>query len=191
MDALCKAAKSFNRLLGIRYEIVLGKKGKTVRFGITFSKTEFYHLAGLHYLTDIRGLKNDREKLFDRIMTDSDFREKLLASDFYVKISERIQHLANLEAIIDSNKTIFKYNDTERPFSKIKADFLLKNKETDTNIFLFLAYRLENECFCRSFFADDRVDYADNQISMSLLRKKKIFAPSGKTIILYDSIGLV
>lgn len=189
MDLIYKAAKKFNRLLGIKYEIVLGKKGKTVSFNLLFSKMEFYHLAGFQYLTDIRELKNDRTKLFDRILADSIFRDKLQNSVFFTKIAERIRHLANLESIIDSNKTIFKYNEKERPFSKIKADFLLKNMEESTNLFLFLACRLETECFCRSFFADDKIDYAENQMSMSLLLKRKVFLQSQKEIILYDSIS--
>ena len=190
MDTFYKAVQTFNRLLGIRYEIVLGKKGRTVSFNINFSKQEFFHLAGLQYLTDIRELKNDREKIFDRIKTDAEFRLKLQKSAFYERIQERILHLTNLESIIDSNRTVFKYNDSERPFSRIKADFLLKNTEANTNLFLFLAYKSDGECLCRSFFSDDKIDYARNQITMSLLYKKKTFLTSGKQIILYDSITI-
>ena len=185
MNSLYQAAQKFNKLLGIKYEIMLGKKGNTILFELSFSKNDFYHLAGLHYLTDIRNLKNDRAKIFDKLLADFDFSEKIIKSDFYGKIQERINHLANFESIIDSNKTIFKYNETERPFSKIKADFLLKNKEEYENLFLFLAYRNESECFCRSFFPDNRVDYAENQITMSLLRKKKIYISTGEEIVLY------
>lgn len=142
--------------------------------------------AGLHYLTDIRELKNGRAKIFDRLIEEPAFCEKLLYSDFYNRIHERVKHLANLESIIDSNKTIFKYNDNERSFSKIKADFLIKNSEEYANLFLFLAYRNETECFCRSFFPDNRVDYSENQITMSLLRKKKIYISTGEEIVLYD-----
>ena len=189
MSSINKAIQTYNRLLGIKYEIVLGRKGRTVSFEVNFSKQEFYHLAGLQYLSDIRELKNDREKVFDRIRADAEFRQKLHNSVFYEKINERIFHLANLEAIIDSNKTVFKYNDGERPFSRIKADFLLKNVESNANIFLFLAYRTEDECFCRSFFPDNKIDYSINQTTMALLFKKKTFISSGKEIVLYDSIS--
>ncbi|WP_407429287.1 PBECR4 domain-containing protein [Treponema sp.] len=186
MNSLYQAAQNFNKLLGIKYEIMLGKKGNTILFELTFSKNDFYHLAGLHYLTDIRDLKNDRAKIFDKLLADFDFSEKIVKSDFYARIQERVNHLANLESIIDSNKTVFKYNEKERPFSKIKADFLLKNKEEYENLFLFLAYRNESECFCRSFFPDNRVDYAENQITMSLLKKKKIYILTGEEIVLYE-----
>jgi len=187
MNSLYHAAQNFNKLLRIKYEIMLGKKGNTILFELCFSKNDFYHLAGLHYLTDIRDLKNDRAKIFDKLLDHFDFSEKIEKSDFYARIQERVNHLANLEAIIDSNKTVFKYNENERPFSKIKADFLLKNKEEYENLFLFLAYRNESECFCRSFFPDNRVDYAENQITMSLLKKKKIYISTGEEIILYDA----
>lgn len=187
MNSLYHAAQNFNKLLRIKYEIMLGKKGNRILFELCFSKNDFYHLAGLHYLTDIRDLKNDRSKIFDKLLEHFDFSEKIEKSYFYARIQERVNHLANLEAIIDSNKTVFKYNENERPFSKIKADFLLKNKEEYENLFLFLAYRNESECFCRSFFPDNRVDYAENQITMSLLKKKKIYISTGEEIILYDA----
>ncbi len=113
MNSLYQATQKFNKLLGIKYEIMLGKKGNTILFELSFSKNDFYHLAGLHYLTDIRDLKNDRAKIFDKLLTDFDFSKKIIKSDFYDKIQERVNHLANLESIIDSNKTIFKY--TELP----------------------------------------------------------------------------
>ncbi len=189
MDILGKAITAFNRLLGINYEIVLGKKGKTTAFSITFEKHEFYHIAGLQYLTDLRELKTDRTLLFNRILTDDAFRQKILKSVFISKISDRINQLINLEAFIDSNDTIFKYNEYAHPFSKIQADFLLMNKNIKFNLFLFLAYKQESICFCRSFFSDNRIDYSKNQITMTLLYKKKSFTATSKEIILFDSIS--
>ncbi len=189
MDILGKAATAFNRLLGIKYEIVLGKKGKTTTFTISFEKHEFYHVAGLQYLKDIRELKANRSVLFDRIVTDDTFRIKILNSSFIDKITDRINQLITLENFIDSNDTIFKYTETVNPYSKIKADFLLMNKNVKFNLFLFLAYKQEGGCFCRSFFSDNRLDYSKNQITMALLYKKKTFLQTPKEVVLFDSIS--
>lgn len=189
MDILGKAVTAFNRLLGIKYEIILGKKGKTTVFSVSFEKHEFYHIAGLQYLTDIRDLKTDRAVLFDRIIKDDVFRQKILNSCFIEKITERINQLINLEAFIDSNDTIFKYAEKANPYSKIRADFLLMNKNIKFNLFLFLSYKQDSVCFCRSFFSDDRIDYSKNQITMKLLFKKKTFVSNPKKIILFDSIS--
>lgn len=189
MDILGKAATEFNRLLGIKYEIILGKKGKTTVFSISFEKHEFYHIAGLQYLTDIRELKTDRAILFERIIKDDAFRQKILKSCFIEKITERINQLINLEAFIDSNDTVFKYTEKANPYSNIRADFLLMNKNIKFNLFLFLSYKKDSVCFCRSFFSDDRVDYSKNQIAMTLLFKKKTFVSNPKEIILFDSIS--
>lgn len=189
MEILGKAATAFNRLLGIKYEIVLGKKGKTTTFTISFEKHEFYHVAGLQYLTDVRELKTDRSSLFNRILTDDTFRLKILNSCFIDKITDRINQLINLENFIDSNDTIFKYTENVNPYSKIKADFLLMNKNVKYNLFLFLAYKQEGECFCRSLFSDNRLDYSKNQITMALLYKRKTFLKTPKEIVLFDSVS--
>lgn len=175
MYILGKSETAYNRLLGIKYEIVLGKKGKTTTFTIYFEKHEFYHVTRLQYLKDIRELKADCSVLFDRILTDDTFRLKILNPCFIDKITDRINQLINLENFIDSNDTIFKYTETVNPYSKIKADFLLMNKNVNFNLFLFLAYKQECVCFCRSFFSDNRLDNSKNQITMALLYKKKTF----------------
>ena len=54
MDILETAARSFEKLLTIKYEVILGRRGTTVVVNLSFHKEDFYHLAGLQYLTDIQ-----------------------------------------------------------------------------------------------------------------------------------------
>lgn len=63
------------------------------------------------------------------------------------------------------------------------------NKNVNFNLFLFLAYKQDEVCFCRSFFSDNRVDYSKNQVTMALLYKKKAFIQTPKEIVLFDSIS--
>ena len=61
-------------------------------------------------------------------MKDENYSNQFETSVFYSQIKERIEYLSFLESIMDSNKTIFKYNPQIQVFSAIQADFLLKNE---------------------------------------------------------------
>lgn len=44
MDKLQKCAKAFENLLEIQYRIIIGRKGKTVKLVIGFSKLHFRYI---------------------------------------------------------------------------------------------------------------------------------------------------
>ena len=48
MDHLLQCAKNFERLTHFQYRIIIGRKRRTVELKISFSVTDFHHLAGLH-----------------------------------------------------------------------------------------------------------------------------------------------
>ena len=98
---------------------------------------------GLQYLTDRPELVRDRGKVFDEIKEHKITAEQLESSDLYYKIAERINELPLLETIIDSNDTIFKYNQKVNTYSVIKADYIMKNKAQGRNIYVFLAEHKE------------------------------------------------
>ena len=107
MDILETAARSFEKLLTIKYEVILGRRGTTVVVNLSFHKEDFYHLAGLQYLTDIQQLKGSRSSIFDKILNDNKFRQRILKSKVIYKITERIKFLAQLETLLDANETVF------------------------------------------------------------------------------------
>ena len=53
MDKLQEKALSFKRLLDYEYRIILGRKNVQTEINISFEKSDFSHLIGLHKLTDI------------------------------------------------------------------------------------------------------------------------------------------
>ena len=174
MTLLYDAAKAFQNLLDIEYDFLIARKGVTVPVRVVFHKSHFYHLAGLHYLTDIQLLRGDREKLFNRIIlgeiTDADIEK----SHFYKKIESRLKELKNLESYFDSNTLVFKYNSITANFSLIKADYLLESKTEMMTTYTFLAKNADNNFFCKSFFPKDKQDYSFGQTNWSILLKKKI-----------------
>lgn len=181
--------EAFGKLLDKEYHLLLGRKNKSVSLQINFEKNQCFHLMGLQYLTDRPELAHDRGKIFDAIREHRITSEQLQSSDLYYKIADRIDMFPLLEDIIDRNDTIFKYNRRLNAYSVIKADYIMKNSEEGKNIFLFLSGSgEEGKYFCRSFFPENRMDYAKNQASWTLLYKEKVNLSTGDKEILYDRL---
>ena len=52
MDSLQKCAKAFDQLTRYQYHFVIGRKGQTLKFTVSFDPSDFHHLAGLYKLKD-------------------------------------------------------------------------------------------------------------------------------------------
>lgn len=179
---------SFTSLLDTEYHLLLGRKGVLVSLIITFDKKDCFHLMGLQYLKDRPELSRDRAIVFDWIKERKITTKQIETSDFYERITERVDILPLLENIFDSNDTIFKYNRKSNVFSMIQADYLMKNSVADKNVFIFLSRKKEDKYFCRSFFPQDKRDYTKGQASWTLLYKEKIRISTGKSVVLYDRV---
>ena len=190
MSDILTSANAYSQLLDIEYHIVLGKKKKNIPLSITFEKDHFFHLAGLHYLTDRTTLLyGDRAQLFHKILNGTITAQQIETSKFYSNIKDRIAYLAYLEALMDSNETVFKYNPRLDAFSAIQADFLLKNEMQSRNIFTFLSSdKASGKYFCRSFFPQTDKDYSQNQTTWTLLYKKKIHKSTGQEEALFNRL---
>lgn len=186
MRNIVDCVNAFLPLLNTEYELVLGRKGVAVELHLFFDKKDCFHLMGLQYLDDRPELNRDRGKIFDEIVAGKITTEHIESSDFYEKISERIHFLPLLESILDSNETVFKYNRKANVYSMIEADYLMKNRKEDRNLYLFLSNSEKDRYYCRSFFPEGTMDYTKNQASWTLLYKKKINRNTGDSQVLYD-----
>ena len=93
-----------------------------------------------------------------------------------------------LERLLDSNDTIFKYNKKANIYSMIDADYLMKNKMEERNLYLFLSRGKDEKYFCRSFFPEEKKDYTKNQASWTMLYKKKYNLCTDEEVVLYDRL---
>ena len=87
--------------------------------------------------------------------------------------------------LLDSNKTIFKYNKQNNNFSLIDADYLLENTSEKQTVYIFLAENQDSNFFCRSFFPKEKRDYSVGQEKWTLLFKKKINKSTNTEEILF------
>lgn len=187
MHNVFDCVKAFSLLLNTEYDIVLGRKGVTANLHLVFDKKDCYHLMGLQYLRDLPYLAMDRGKVFDAIANGTLTVADIEKSDLYHRIERRVDLLPYLENIIDSNDTIFKYNRKVRKFSMIDADYLLKNTLLTGNVFVFLSQNIRSShYYCRSFFPEENIDYAEGQAVWTLLYKAKTNVQTGEKQVLFD-----
>ena len=191
MHNIYDCVDSFVSLLDTEYRLTLGRKGEAVSLNITFDKKDCFHLMGLQYLTDRPELSRDRGKIFDEIKARVLTKEQIESSDLYEQIIDRIDLLPFLEDLFDSNDTVFKYNEKKNSFSMIKANYLMKNRLADKNVFIFLSKSKDDTYFCRSFFPEANRDYTKNQASWTLLYKEKMKRSTGQKVVLYDRLKRV
>ena len=65
MDKLFECATTYKQLLSTQYNMIVGRKGKTINISIKFNDTEFVHLLGLHKLEDNEFIRSAaRTKVF-------------------------------------------------------------------------------------------------------------------------------
>lgn len=188
MHNIYDCVDSFRSLLDTEYQIILGRKGVARQLNIGFDKKDCFHLMGLQYLKDRPELSRDRGKVFDEIRERRISTEQIESSVFYKKIEDRINMLPFLEALIDSNDTIYKYTKKANIFSVIDAEYLMKNHLLNKNVYIFLSKNKEEKYFCKSFFSPSKKDYTRNQASWTLLYKKKIRLLTNEEDVLFDRL---
>ena len=128
MDLLQKCAQEFDRLVPYQYHIIIGRKGKTLEFTISFDRADFHHLAGLHKLRDnVRLQTGKRIDIMKEILNGQITYNNIKQSIYFHEMAPRLLPLSQLELFLDSNEIIFRYNSKANIFSVIQADYLLQN----------------------------------------------------------------
>lgn len=190
MDKLQERALAFKKLIDYEYKIILGRKGKKTELVIDFEKRDFAHLIGLHKLTDILNGNMATERLFNDCLTGKVSYATISKSNFFHKLGNRFEYFINLEIMLDSNDTVFKCNTNNMAnFSRIIADFELKNIYEELIFYLFIEKRNYSEKqYCKSFIQEKNIDYTYGQTKMTLLYKEKTNKITGNVEIQYDRL---
>ena len=180
MDIIYNAAAKFIMLEQCEYHFVVSKKRKLHTINLNFIDTDFFHIAGLHYLTDIV-IPQDRTKTLDNIVVKHAISDQTISrSVHYVNkgIKSRIEELRFLEEYLDTDNfiRIFSVGNRKRISSVIEADYVIESRlrnHSDT-VYIFIRQREENpEYYCIvSFFKKNEVAYGgDNVYWMEKIKK--------------------
>lgn len=195
-QTLYQCLMAFQKLIGTKYHIVLGRAGKSISFDLTFTEYDCHHLMGIYYLAD-RPDRRSRARIFTEMITSAEYRTHIVSSEFWSKkLINRIACTSILEQLIDDNHTIFRYNAKgANLYSQIKAEYLMANSnipisaDNPKDVYVFIDKRDDSdEHFCRSIFPRTTRDYTVGQPKWTLLYKKK-YMPDGTECLLYHHKG--
>ena len=187
-DDIFNAAIKYQKLLNSQYNFIVGYKNEEFHITLTFTDYEFHHLAGLHYLNDIRYIRStSRAKIFKKIIQGSINDNYLSKSLKYNDIIQRINNIVKLESFLDSNKIVFKFNKSADPNSVIDADFILKSNEDKINTYFCIEERLDGTYFGKSIFSRNETekDYTKGHTLCTILYKEKIDLLTNEKQVLY------
>lgn len=188
VDLLLECAENYKKLLSYEYHFTIARKSLVREFILSFQKSDFHHIAGLHKLRDIfDAQRGSREELFENVLNGKISQSLIEKSEFYNESEARFIPLCHLEEILDSENLIFKYNENVRVYSQIKSDYLIEGNFENIPVYLFLGRRndeMKNQ-MCRTFFPKSKIDYSFGQPKYTLLRKEKIRTTDDEVVFSY------
>ena len=179
MELLSGAAKIWNNLSYTKYSLLLTYKGRQAfKITIGFPADAFPHVCGMQYAKDVDFGRNSDEyygaKLIPALMSNKiDGKEIEKSRNYSSKIKGRLKAIKAIEETLDNDFQIAKFDSGLVPvFSKISADYVIKNVGTGDTFFVFLEDSPEG-AYCKSAFEYDSVDYLKNQPRLTVLKKVK------------------
>jgi hypothetical protein len=177
---LDKCVYSFERLEKAKYNFVVAKKMNLTEITLNFTKDEFHHIMGFHYLKDLRNSLNSK-RLFNDIKANKITLDHLKRSQFFKQVESRILAVPDIIKHLENDNVILKYIEKRNPYSKINADYLIESTIDDKTCCIFLRKRNDKDentyCVC-SFFVKGDTEYIGEKLSWLL--KEKVFIESEK-----------
>lgn len=194
-DKLLTAAQAYHELSQFEFKVILGKKRKTIEKTLRFHHSNFFHLAGLHKLTDLNLLDatdaNGRQltpvKVFEKILTGELSNAFLKKSIYYPLILDRIEIILSLQHYISNHRMMF-HRICYTPGSKIRWHWLMVFQDNN-KCFLFFSEEKNNANVLLpiSAFLASEIDYAKGQNHYTVLKLNKFSKQNNIEQILYQN----
>ncbi len=173
MNLLKKCADVYKKYVGCNYTFILDCG---ISIEVEFRSEYFYHLAGLHYLTDIvqvnrNRLNNSPANIFKRILNDKINDTLVEKSKFYAKIQDRLIYLSDFDDLMTA-KVIVDFDSTKVKTS-ILSRYLLYKQYNDVYAILGLKYDINKDVYIPETFIAEHSDYyIKDQISYDIVDVK-------------------
>ena len=189
MDNIQACARAFEHLKQYKYELVLARKGVAVTLLLGFQTEDFFHLAGLHKLTDLAQIRDRKHAYVYRDIMSGKITDRSLASSSQFRVVERrAKALSELEQMLDGDDLYFAYDVNKHPYSSIQAKYLVSGSAGNETAFLFLDESAAGTYYARSFFPMDRQDFRVGLRKYTLIEKTKINLVTGARVQQYKRL---
>lgn len=195
MDLLNQSAKVWIDISKYQYIFTYGYKKQLYSIVLSFSLSDYPHLAGFQYLKDISLPNYPSSKIVDKILDGKiKFVKIQKAAQYETMIKPRLEALVHLKESLDNDFNLYSYNPKVYPFTTgIKADYLISSHFTGNN-FIFIIKEssfgeVKCEFLCCSIFEKGDRDYEINQSKRIILKKERILISSNTSEILIDKLS--
>ncbi|MCI8980220.1 MAG: hypothetical protein HFE52_06090 [Clostridia bacterium] len=165
MDLLYECASKYGNYAGCDYTFFLDCG---IDFTVAFNKSHFYHLIGLHKLTDIAQLKksqyNSANSIYRNIMNGHIKFNDIVKSLHYNEIASRLQFFTDIYNIVNS-KVIIDFDYTKVQRTSILANYILFKDYGEMKAHCGFAYDRngKDRYYPETFFVQDNDYYIKNQ----------------------------
>lgn len=192
MDLLYDAAAVWNRLLGYKYEIICGRKGKQHPILLDFEAGEFHHLAGFPHMKDIvLPVKFSQSKTLAKVLSGAVTEQMIAKSENYDPIIRRkLEAVIQLEHLLNSRFQVYLFDRKKSSFyTKIQAKYMLVDEQTQV-VFLFTDTSDGGATyFARSAFVLGDRDFRKNQTKLTVLKITRTELATGHSDVIYCREG--
>ena len=171
-DLLYQAVKFYaDNLAGKRFEIVAGKNNVQNVHVIHFSIENFYHLLGLHKLTDIPLIQRPIRNVYHEILKGKITFDDIASSQYFQEMEDRLIHHRELLNILHIDSLY--YRSLHGEFKGIKADYFLCNEIIPRTLYGFL-FTKANSSPVSFFTRSEKESYIRNSVRWTVLSVKVI-----------------
>lgn len=175
-DLLKKSALAYKELSVYEYTLICGRKGVQTQIAIRFPDDAYHHLAGFQY-SRLSALK-ERKNALNTVLSGGVSYAQLVASGF--QHSDRLESLILLRERLETNRFVFRYNPSNHPYSKIKADYLM--------LFDDIVFFTEG-LIPVSIFKNTTVNYQQGCPQLTVLQIRRKHLETEETSITYQREG--
>ena len=157
---LSKAASVWKSISDYQYNFIYGYKKKLYTIKLTFSPSDFPHLAGFQYLKDLTLPRFTPAQTVNRILDGTITQDMVeTGADYEGLVKPRLMALVALENMLDNEFTLYSFEPRFYSFvTSINADYLIAS-HIDGTSYVFMIREGErsivSDCVCCSTFVKD------------------------------------
>lgn len=142
-----------------RFEIIISKQRKEKSIELLFLPQHFYHLIGLHKLTDLPFLKRSNAKIFQEILSQKITYLDIRKSAHINEISDRLLYHQEMLNVLNADSLFFR--SLYGRFKGITADCVLTRSIDEESIFSFLFLKQNQMVYspCSFFTRNEQREY--------------------------------
>lgn len=194
---LYDAAIAWNALANYCYVFTYGYKKKLHTIRLMFPPERFRHIAGFQYLKDISIPRYNPSKTLDMILSGKIPSSKIEKSIYYEdSIKPRLQAIIRLKQTIEDDFSFYSFMPLFYSFpTRIQADYLISSASEPVDFIFIIKANSHGsveicDFVCCSAFTQTNRDFRENQRPRVILKKERLYLPTGQSTVLYDKLSL-